>query len=136
MKLKFPRLSLWPRTLVVQLIAVTAAAVMISNVAVAMWFEHGNEQQNETAANERVLDRAAAVATTLSAIPAESRQVVMRSMSLRRIWRFREVPAHVRTEPMDEQEQRLADRLAASLPAKMQKQAGGGAAASAPCPIP
>ena len=120
MKLKFPNISLWPRTLVVQLIAVTAAAVMISNVAVAMWFEHGNEQQNETAANERVLDRAAAVATTLSAISAESRQVVIRSMSLRRIWRFREVPAHVTTRAMDEQEQHLADRLAASLPAKMQ----------------
>ena len=44
------KFKFWPRTLVVQLIAVTAAAVVISNIAVAFWFEHGNEQQSETAA--------------------------------------------------------------------------------------
>ncbi len=114
------KLKLWPRTLVVQLIAVTAAAVVISNLAVAFWFEHGNEQQNEIAANERVLDRASAVATTLSAIPSESRDVVMRTMSLRRIWRFRELPAQSGTEPMDEDETRLAQRLAAMLPPEAQ----------------
>jgi len=63
------KLRLWPRTLAVQMIAVTAAAVLISNFAVAFWFEKGNEQQTETALDERVLDRAAAVATTLGAVP-------------------------------------------------------------------
>ena len=46
----------------VQLIAVTAAAVVLSNLAVAYWFETSNEQQNEASLNERVLDRAATVA--------------------------------------------------------------------------
>ena len=64
------RLQFWPKTLAVQLIVVTATAVALSNIAVAFWFEYGNEQQTATAANERVLDRAAAIATTLSAIPA------------------------------------------------------------------
>ena len=63
------RFRFWPNTLAVQLIVVTAAAVALSNIAVAFWFEYGNEQQIATAANERVLDRAASVATTLSAIP-------------------------------------------------------------------
>jgi signal transduction histidine kinase len=112
---------LWPRTLAVQLIAVTAAAVLVSNLAVAYWFEKGNEQQNETAANERVLDRAAAVATTLNAIPNDSRVVVMRTMSLRRIWQFAEVPNNTPRAPMDEEEQRLAQRLTDALPASVQK---------------
>ena len=30
----------------VQLIAVTGVAVVLSNIAVAFWFEYGNEQQN------------------------------------------------------------------------------------------
>ena len=114
MKLKF-----WPRTLVVQLIAVTAVAVALSNAAVAFWYERGNEQQNETAANERVLDRAAAVATTLGAIPRDSREVVMRSMSLPRIWRFREIP-QAPQKRMDEEEARLAQRLSAMLPDNLQ----------------
>src|SRR3954462_11711200 len=115
------KLKLWPRTLVVQLIAVTAAAVVISNLAVAFWFEHSNEQQNEAATSERVLDRASAVATTLSAIPSDSRDVVMRSMSLRRFWRFREVPARSDMAPMDEEETRLAQRLATMLPPEFQR---------------
>ncbi len=58
------RFRFWPNTLAVQLIVVTGVAVALSNIAVAFWFEYGNEQQSAIAANERVLDRAAAVATT------------------------------------------------------------------------
>ena len=43
------------------------------------------------AANERVLDRAAAVATTLTAVPATSRHVVMNTMSTR-VWKFAQIP--------------------------------------------
>ena len=114
------RLKFWPRTLVVQLIAVTGLAVALSNAAVAFWYERGTEQQNETAANERVLDRAAAVATTLSAIPPESLQVVMKTMSLPHFWRFREVPLQTTPNPMDEEETRLAQRLTAALPDALQ----------------
>jgi signal transduction histidine kinase len=111
------KLTLWPRTLVVQLIAVTAAAVVISNVVVALWFERGNEMQSESSLTERVLDRAAAVATTLATIPPTSRDVVMKTMSTR-IWQFRELPAQERVQnrPMDDEETRLAQRLAQSLP--------------------
>ncbi len=77
------RYRFWPRTLAVQLIVVTAAAVVLSNIAVAFWFEYGNQQQSTTAIYDRVLDRGAAVATTLAAIPPESRQVVVNSMSSR-----------------------------------------------------
>ena len=47
------KLKLWPRTLVVQLITVTAAALVISNFAVAWWFERSNELQNESSLTER-----------------------------------------------------------------------------------
>jgi signal transduction histidine kinase len=112
-----PTLKLWPRTLVVQLIAVTAAAVVISNLAVAWWFERGNEQQNETSLDERVLDRAAAVATTLSAIAPASRAVVMKTMSSH-FWQFRELPPGeiAPTRPMSDAEIRFSQRLASSLP--------------------
>jgi signal transduction histidine kinase len=105
--------------LVVQLIAVTAAAVVISNFAVAWWFEIGSEQQRETALNERVLDRAAAVATTLSAIPPSSRGAIMRSMNSPHLWQFAELrPGEDVTRPMSEEGARLAQRLTASLPPK------------------
>jgi signal transduction histidine kinase len=116
--LKPPKWKFWPRTLVVQLIGVTAAAVVISNLAVAFWFEQGNQQQNVTANNERLLDRAAALATTLGAIDPASRGVVMRTMSSRQ-WQFAEV-THAKPVTMDDEEQRLADRLSASVPAKLQ----------------
>ena len=101
----------------VQLIAVTALAVVISNVAVAWWFERGNEQQNESSLNERVLDRAASVVTTLDAVPAVSRPVVMKNMSSR-VWQFTYLPPSdtSQSRPMDEAETRFAQRLEASLP--------------------
>ena len=111
------KLKLWPRTLVVQLIAVTAAALVVSNFAVAWWFERGNEQQTESSLTERFLDRATAVATTLAAIPPSSRDVVMKTMSAR-IWQFTELPDgdDISTQPMSDEETRLAQRLSASLP--------------------
>ena len=42
------RFRFWPNTLAVQLIVVTAVAVTLSNIAVAFWFEYGNEQQIAT----------------------------------------------------------------------------------------
>ena len=113
------KVKLWPRTLVVQLIAVTAAALVISNFAVAWWFERSNELQSESSLTERVLDRAVAVATTLAAIPPDSRDVIMKTMSSR-IWQFTELPQSdaVQSQPMDEEETRFAQRLSAALPAQ------------------
>jgi signal transduction histidine kinase len=111
------KLKLWPRTLVVQLIAVTAAALVISNFAVAWWFERSNELQNESSLTERVVDRAVAVATTLATIPPASRDVIMKSMSSH-IWQFTELPEGdaVMNQPMDDEETRFAQRLSAALP--------------------
>ncbi len=115
------KFKLWPRTLVVQLITVTAAAVVLSNLAVAYWFEKGNELQNEASLNERLLDRASTVLTTLRAIPPGSRPVVMKTMSSR-LWQFTEVPrAAFKPQPMSEQEAHLAQRLIAVLPPRAQK---------------
>ncbi|HEX3753634.1 MAG TPA: ATP-binding protein [Rhizomicrobium sp.] len=109
------RFKFWPSTLAVQLIAVTAAAVALSNIAVAFWFEYSNELQSESALTERVLDRATAVATTLSSIPSSSRQVLMDSMSSR-IWRFTEIPTPSKMLPMTDAEVRLARRIDEQLP--------------------
>ena len=113
------KFRLWPRTLVVQLIAVTAAAVVVSNLAVAYWFEKSNEAQNEASLIERVLDRASTVLTTLRAIPPQSRPVVMKTLSSR-IWQFTEIPRPSKPLAMDTNEQGLAHRLAQVLPAAAQ----------------
>jgi signal transduction histidine kinase len=110
----------WPRTLVVQLIAVTAIAVVISNAAVAYWFENANERQNEASLNERVLDRASTVLTTLRAIPPESRPVVMKTLSSR-YWQFVEIPRPIKIKPMSEEEAQMAKRVAQFLPLSAQR---------------
>jgi len=108
------RFRFWPNTLAVQLIVVTATAVALSNIGVAFWFEYGNEQQTATAANERVLDRAASVATTLSAIPHGSRGVVLNSMS-GRLWKFTLVPTLKAPLAMSPDEQTLSRHLGEML---------------------
>ena len=113
-------MKLWPRTLGMQLIAVTAAAVFLSNVAVAVWFEMGSERLTESALTERVLDRAASMATLLSAIPAKTRAAATQAMSSN-VWRFELKPGKDVPKPMTEDEQRLASRLRAMLPAKTAK---------------
>lgn len=115
------RFRLWPNTLAVQLIVVTGVAVAISNIAVAFWFEYGNERQSAIAANERVLDRAAAVATTLTAIPASSRHVVMNTMSTR-TWHFAQIPVPKSVRPMTPEENLLAKHLVEMLPDRMPHQ--------------
>ena len=57
----------WPRTLGAQLVAVTAAAVLLSNVGVASWFQFVQSRATETAINDRLIDRAISAATLLAA---------------------------------------------------------------------
>ncbi len=109
------RFRFWPNTLAVQLIVVTGVAVALSNIAVAFWFEYGNAQQTAIANNERVLDRAAAVATTLTGVPASYHQVVMNNMSSR-IWKFAAVPVLKAALPMSPEEMTLAKHLDEMLP--------------------
>ena len=115
------RFRFWPNTLAVQLIVVTGVAVTLSNIAVAVWFEYGNELQTATAANERVLDRAASTATTLTAIPLASRNIVVNSMS-GRLWKFELVPTLKRALPMSQDEQTLSRHLGDLLPDKVPNQ--------------
>jgi signal transduction histidine kinase len=113
MKFKF-----WPRTLAVQLIVVAAVTVALSNIAVGLWFEYTNEQQNQSNLTDRVLDRATAVATTLSSIPPSTRGVLMDSMSSH-LWKFSEIKHFTPKWPMNDFEQQLAKRIADQLPARI-----------------
>lgn len=109
-------MTLWPRTLGMQLIAVTAVAVAISNIAVASWFELGTERQNESALIDRVLDRAASTATLLAVISPNSREAAARTLSSG-VWSFDLHTGLYAGKPMNENEAKLAVRLRALLPA-------------------
>src|SRR3954465_2395747 len=87
------RLRLWPRTLRVQLILVVAGAVALSNIGVAYYFYRNSEAKARDFSYERMIDRSAAVADTVSEMPPQSRLVVMRTMS-RLDWRFREAKTY------------------------------------------
>jgi signal transduction histidine kinase len=105
----------WPRTMAAQLIVVTATAVLISNLAVAGWFEFSRERQNESALTERLLDRAVSASTLLKAIPNKQREEAAHAMSSV-LWRFQIRHGKSLAEPMDPTETALASRLRAMLP--------------------
>jgi len=109
-------MTLWPRTLGSQLIVVTAGAVLISNLAVAVWFELGTARVNENALVDRVLDRTTSTAQVLAAIPPDARKTAAETMSTG-VWRFELHDGMTVTEPMNETESALAARLRAQLPA-------------------
>lgn len=115
-----PRIG-WPRTLAAQLIVVTAAAVLLSNIAVAVWFASTHERMTESALTERLLDRAVSAATLLASIPAKEREAATRTMSSGP-WRFRLKHGKPVQLAMDSEEAALAARVRAMLPEKRQKQ--------------
>lgn len=108
-------MKFWPRTLGVQLIVVTAAAVLLSNLAVALYFQLGNDRLNEANFVERAIDRAAATSTVLSVVPARSRDDAARSMNTV-VWSFRLLRGKPAIPVMTDEEQRLATRLRNALP--------------------
>lgn len=109
------RFTLRPSTLRVQLILVVAGAVALSNAGVALYFYRSNEQQARDFVNQRMIDRTAAVATTIGQVAPQSRLVVMRTMSYPD-WRFREIPIPRDVRAMTSEEQALARRLTEALP--------------------
>ncbi|MBN9589896.1 MAG: HAMP domain-containing protein [Alphaproteobacteria bacterium] len=109
------RFRLWPRTLVVQLVLVVAGAVAVSNIGVALYFYKNSEAQARDYINERMVDRAAAVASAVSQVAPQARLVVMRAMSYPS-WRFREIPGAYNARSMTPEEQVLAKRLEDALP--------------------
>ena len=108
-------MKLWPRTLGVQLIFVTAAAVLVSNLAVAAWFQLGNVRLSESDQNERLLDRAASMSTLLAAIPAKAREGAAVAMSSG-AWNYTLLHGKAAQLPMTEEETHLAARLKDLLP--------------------
>ncbi len=113
-------MSLWPRTLGSQLIVVTAVAVLISNLAVAVWFELGTARVNENALIDRILDRTTSTAQVLAAIPPDARKTAAQTMSAG-VWRFELRDGKTVAEPMNDTEAALAARLRAQLPADKAK---------------
>jgi signal transduction histidine kinase len=109
------RFRFWPNTLAVQLILVVAGAVAVSNIAVAFYFYKQNEAQIRDIDYARMVDRAAAVAATISQVTPQSRLVVMRNFG-RLDQRFREAPAGYDAKPMTGEEAALAKRLSEALP--------------------
>jgi signal transduction histidine kinase len=103
-----------------QLIALTVAAVFASNVAVAIWFETGNERVTQSAQDERVLERAISNASLINAIPARSRATAAHVMNSQ-IWQVELRYGADEAGPMTSDERRLAQKLAAMLPAKNAK---------------
>jgi len=105
----------WPGTLSAQMIVVVVVAVLVSNATVVVWFALGRERLNEDAVNERVLDRAASVATLMAAIPAKSREEAAATMSSGP-WRFSLLHGKPQSLAMSDDESELADRARALLP--------------------
>lgn len=108
-------MKLWPRTLGVQLVVVTAAAVLLSNLAVALYFQLGNERLNEANLNERAIDRAASTSTVLSVVPARAREAAATGMNTG-VWSFRLLHGKPAMPAMTDEESRLAARLRSALP--------------------
>ena len=109
------RLHFWPRTLAFQLVTVTAIAVVLSNLGVAAYFDHFNLAQNESFQNDRMIDRATAVATTLREVPPGSRDIVMRTMGSWN-WKFTQVAHGTNFGPMNDEDNALAGTVASRLP--------------------
>jgi len=114
-------LDWWPRTMAAQLIVVTAAAVMVSNLGVAAWFELSRERQTESALTERLLDRAVSASTLMKAIPAKQRDAAAHAMSSV-LWHFQVIHGKSLNEAMDPTESALAARLRTLLPPQRQNQ--------------
>ena len=108
-------MKFWPRTLGAQLIVVTAAAVLISNLAVAAWFQLGSERMSASDLTERLIDRTASTSTLLAAIPAKARESAANALSSGN-WTFVLKHGKAVQLAMDDDETKLANRLRSMLP--------------------
>ncbi len=110
----------WPRTLGAQLVVVTTAAVLISNIAVGLWFETTQAIENQAQLTDRIADRAASAATLLSGIPARERQAAVRTMTSGP-WQFRLQYGPDEDRPMNGEEAQIAARVRSMLQPKRAK---------------
>ncbi|MBV9571586.1 MAG: HAMP domain-containing protein [Alphaproteobacteria bacterium] len=109
------RLHFWPRTLAAQLVIVTAAALLVSNLAVALWFTRGQQQQTETAVIDRLVDRTISASTLLASIPAKQRTPAADALSSGP-WDFKVHRGPAPFADMSPQEHALASRVEGLLP--------------------
>src|SRR5271163_4696787 len=107
--ISWPR-NWWPRTLSAQLVVVTTVAVLVSNLAVGLWFELSQELLTQSSLTERIADRAASAATLLSGIPAHEREQAVRAMSSG-LWHFQLQYGHDEPRAMNPDEAKLAQRI-------------------------
>jgi signal transduction histidine kinase len=112
----------WPHTLSSQIVAVTTAAVLVSNLAVGLWFGTSQQLLTESSLKDRVADRAASAATLLSGIPAREREQAVRTMSSG-LWHFHLQYGVDQPRTMDPDELKLAQRIHGMLQPQRQKQA-------------
>src|ERR1700722_13932758 len=108
--MKFWPRNWWPHTLSAQLVAVTTAAVLVSNLAAGLWFENTQKLLTETSLRDRVADRAASTATLLSGIPAHEREEAVHAMSSG-LWYFQLQYGHSDQKPMTADGARLSQRV-------------------------
>jgi len=113
-------MRLLPRTLGTQLVAVTAAAVLLSNLAVVVWFELTAAQQAEKALLDRVVDRAASTATLLNVISLSDRQKAAETISTDAMG-FELRKGLSAPWAMDAADRHLASALRAQLPVNQRK---------------
>ncbi|HSC61734.1 MAG TPA: ATP-binding protein [Rhizomicrobium sp.] len=111
----------WPRTLGAQLVVVTAAAVLLSNVVVASWFQLAQSRANESAISDRLIDRAASAATLLAAIPAKQREAAAHALTSN-IWHFEVRHGKPAAGSMSDEETAMAARVHALLPKNRRKE--------------
>jgi signal transduction histidine kinase len=111
----------WPHTLSAQLVVMTTAVVLVSNLAVGLWFETSQQLLTETSLTDRVADRAASAATLLSGIPAREREQAVRAMSSG-LWHFHLQHGPDEAQPMTGDEAKLAQRVRSLLQPQRQKQ--------------
>jgi signal transduction histidine kinase len=111
----------WPRTLSAQLVVVTTMAVLVSNLAVGLWFETTQELLTETSLRERIADRAASTATLLSGIPPHEREEAVHTMSSGP-WDFHLQYGRDEMRAMDADEAKLAARVRSLLQPQRAKQ--------------
>jgi signal transduction histidine kinase len=95
--------------------------VVVSNLAVGLWFATTQAIQNETSLTERIADRAASAATLLTAIPARERAEAARTMSSGP-WQFHLQFGRDEAQPMNAEEAKVAARVRSLLQPQRAKQ--------------
>ncbi|MBV9420229.1 MAG: HAMP domain-containing protein [Alphaproteobacteria bacterium] len=114
-------MKLWPRTLGVQLIVVTAASVLVTNIAAALYFQLGNDRLSAADQNDRLVDRAASTSAILATVPAKQREEAAHRLGTG-LWQLQLLHGKSAQAAMNDEESALAQRLRAALPPDKSKQ--------------